>query len=94
MPRPLLRVDARPAQQRQGKVVEQPRIFCRLNEIVGTQNPAVGVIPAGQTFEPRPRTVGVADDTMVEAIFQYNLSRVELARSKGEVRTVLTEKAP
>ena len=38
--------------------------------------------------------LAVADDTMVEAIYQYNLSRVELARAKGEVRAVLSEKAP
>jgi outer membrane protein TolC len=34
-----------------------------------------------------------ADDSLVEAVFQYNLSRVELARAKGEVRTILSEKA-
>jgi outer membrane protein len=38
--------------------------------------------------------VAVADDNLVEAIYQYNLSRVELARARGDVRTVLLEKAP
>jgi outer membrane protein TolC len=35
-----------------------------------------------------------ADDNLVEAVYQYNLSRVELARAKGDVRAVLAEKAP
>ena len=39
-------------------------------------------------------SLAVADDNYVEAVFFYNLSRVELARAKGEVRTVLAEKAP
>jgi outer membrane protein TolC len=38
--------------------------------------------------------LAVADDNLVEAIYQYNLSRVELARSRGDVRGVLLEKAP
>lgn len=36
--------------------------------------------------------LAVADDNLVEAIYQYNLSRVELARSKGDVRAVLAER--
>lgn len=36
----------------------------------------------------------VAADNFVEAVYQYNLSRVELARARGDVRTVLMEKAP
>jgi outer membrane protein len=35
-----------------------------------------------------------ADDNLVEAVYQYNVSRVELARAKGDVRAVLAEKAP
>lgn len=38
--------------------------------------------------------LATASDNLNEAIFQYNLSRVELARSRGEVRTVLQEKQP
>ncbi|MEO6245454.1 MAG: TolC family protein [Opitutaceae bacterium] len=38
--------------------------------------------------------LAVAADNLVDAIYQYNLSRVELARAKGEVRGVLAEKAP
>jgi outer membrane protein len=33
-----------------------------------------------------------ASDGLVEAVFQYNLARVELARVKGDVRTILQEK--
>ncbi|MDP3072702.1 MAG: TolC family protein [Opitutaceae bacterium] len=38
--------------------------------------------------------LAVAADNLVDAVYQYNLSRVELARVKGEVRSVLMEKAP
>jgi outer membrane protein len=38
--------------------------------------------------------LAIAEDNLVEAIYQYNLSRVELARARGDVRTVLQEKAP
>jgi len=36
--------------------------------------------------------LAVADDNLVDAVYQYNLSRVELARVKGDVRAVLSEK--
>lgn len=36
----------------------------------------------------------IAADNFVEAVYQYNASRVELARARGDVRTVLAEKAP
>ncbi len=39
-------------------------------------------------------SLAVADDNYVEAVYQYNLSRLELARAKGDVRSVLAEKAP
>ena len=39
-------------------------------------------------------SLAVADDNYVEAVYQYNLSRVELARAKGDVRAILAEKAP
>ncbi len=38
--------------------------------------------------------VAIAADNLIDAIYQYNLSRVELARSRGDVRAVLAEKAP
>jgi outer membrane protein len=37
-------------------------------------------------------TLALASDNFNEAIYQYNLSRVELARAKGEVRGILAEK--
>lgn len=36
----------------------------------------------------------IAADNFVEAVYQYNASRVELARARGDVRTVLAEKTP
>jgi outer membrane protein TolC len=38
--------------------------------------------------------LAIAADNVVEATYQYNLSRVELARARGDVRSVLSEKAP
>ena len=38
--------------------------------------------------------LAIAADNHVEAVYQYNLSRVELARARGEVRSVLAEKLP
>jgi outer membrane protein len=37
--------------------------------------------------------LAVASDSRLEAVYQYNLSRVELARVKGDVREILTEQA-
>src|SRR6185369_2555018 len=36
----------------------------------------------------------IAADNFVEAVYQYHASRVELARARGDVRTVLQEKTP
>lgn len=52
-----------------------------------------GVADNREVVEAQNR-LAIADDNLVEAVFQYNLSRVELARAKGDVRTVLSEKAP
>ena len=38
--------------------------------------------------------LAVAADNLVDAVYQYNLSRVEFARAKGDVRAVLAEKTP
>jgi outer membrane protein TolC len=38
--------------------------------------------------------LAIAADNVVDAVHQYNLSRVELARVRGDVRTVLAEKTP
>lgn len=50
-----------------------------------------GVADNREVVEAQNR-LAIASDNYVEAIYQYNLSRVELARSKGDVRTVLSEK--
>ncbi len=52
-----------------------------------------GVADNREVVEAQTRLV-VADDNLVEAVFQYNLSRVELARARGDVRSVLAEKVP
>jgi len=33
-----------------------------------------------------------AEDNLVDAVFLYNLSRLELARARGDVRGILAEK--
>ncbi len=50
-----------------------------------------GVADNREIVEAQNR-LAVAEDNLVEATYQYNLSRVELARAKGDVRTVLAEK--
>jgi outer membrane protein TolC len=52
-----------------------------------------GVADNREVVEAQNR-LAIADDNFVEAIYQYNLSRVELARTKGDVRSVLSEKVP
>ncbi|ATC65847.1 hypothetical protein CMV30_18885 [Nibricoccus aquaticus] len=37
--------------------------------------------------------LAIASDSRLEAVYQYNLSRVELARAKGDVRAILAENA-
>lgn len=52
-----------------------------------------GVADNREIVEAQNR-LAIAEDNYVEAIYQYNLSRLELARAKGDVRMVLAEKAP
>jgi outer membrane protein TolC len=52
-----------------------------------------GVADNREVVEAQTQLV-VAEDNLNEAVYQYNLSRVELARARGDVRTVLQEKAP
>lgn len=52
-----------------------------------------GVADNREVVEAQNR-LAVAEDNLVEAVFQYNLSRVELARAKGQVRSVLAEQVP
>ncbi len=50
-----------------------------------------GVADNREIVEAQNR-LAVAEDNLVEAVYQYQLSRVELARAKGEVRAVLQER--
>ncbi len=52
-----------------------------------------GVADNREIVEAQNR-LAIADDNLVEAVYQYNLSRVELARAKGDVRAVLAEQVP
>jgi len=52
-----------------------------------------GVADNREVVEAQNR-LALAEDNLVEAIYQYNLSRVELARAKGDVSAVLAEKLP
>lgn len=52
-----------------------------------------GVADNREVVEAQNR-LAIAEDNVVEAEYQYNLSRVELARAKGDVRAVLAEKGP
>ena len=50
-----------------------------------------GVADNREVVEAQDR-LAVADDNLVEAVYQYNLSRLELARAGGDVRRILAEK--
>ena len=50
-----------------------------------------GVADNREIIEAQNR-LAVASDGLVEAVYQYNLSRVELARAKGDVRGILSER--
>jgi outer membrane protein TolC len=52
-----------------------------------------GVADNREVVEAQTR-LAVADDNLVEAVYLYNLSRVEMARARGDVRTVIAEKVP
>jgi outer membrane protein TolC len=52
-----------------------------------------GVADNREVVEAQNR-LAIAEDNLVEAVYQYNLSRVELARAKGDVRVILSERAP
>ncbi|MSU65361.1 MAG: TolC family protein [Opitutus sp.] len=52
-----------------------------------------GVADNREVVESENR-LAIANDNLVEAVYQYNLSRVELARARGDVRNVLSEKMP
>lgn len=57
------------------------------------QRYAQGVADNRELIEAQNR-IAVAEDNQVEAVHQYNLSRVELSRVRGDVRGLLAEKGP
>jgi outer membrane protein TolC len=52
-----------------------------------------GVADNREVVEAQNR-LAEASDNLVDAVYRYNLSRVELARARGDVRSVLAEKVP
>lgn len=51
-----------------------------------------GVADNREVLESQTR-LAEASDNLVDAVYRYNLSRVELARARGDVRSVLSERA-
>jgi outer membrane protein TolC len=51
-----------------------------------------GVADNREVLEAQTR-LAEASDNVVDAVYRYNLSRVELARARGDVRSVLSERA-
>ena len=51
-----------------------------------------GVADNREVLEAQTR-LAEAGDNLVDAVFRYNLSRLELARARGDVRSVLAERA-
>lgn len=51
-----------------------------------------GVADNREVLEAQTR-LAEAGDNLVDAVYRYNLSRVELARARGDVRSVLSERA-
>lgn len=52
-----------------------------------------GVADNREIIEAQNR-LAIASDNRLEAVYQYNLSRLELARARGHVRTILDQQAP
>jgi outer membrane protein len=52
-----------------------------------------GVADNREVVEAQNRLAN-AEDGFIDAVFQYHLARVELARAKGDVKSVLAEKVP
>jgi outer membrane protein len=57
---------------------------------LATQRYQQGVADNREVVEAQNR-LAIAEDNLVEAQYQYNLSRLELARAKGDVRNILRE---
>jgi outer membrane protein len=74
-------------------VAEKGRNLAQEELRLAQQRYQQGVADNREIVEAQNR-LAVAEDNYVEAVYQYNLSRVELARAKGDVRGVLAEKGP
>jgi outer membrane protein TolC len=90
-----LRLAAQDAGSRNAQitVAEKSLSLAREELRLAQQRYQQGVADNREVVEAQNR-LAIAEDNFVEAVFQYNLSRVELARARGDVRTVLAEKAP
>lgn len=90
-----LRLAAQDAGSRNAQiaVAEKSLALAREELRLAQQRYQQGVADNREVVEAQTR-LAVAEDNLVEAEFQYNLSRVELARTKGDVRGILTEKGP
>jgi outer membrane protein TolC len=90
-----LRLAAQDAGSRNAQitVAEKSLALAREELRLAQQRYQQGVADNREVVEAQNR-LAVADDSFVEAVFQYNLSRVELARAKGDVKAVLAEKSP
>lgn len=74
-------------------VAEKALALAREELRLAQQRYSQGVADNRELIEAQNR-IAVAEDNQVEAVHQYNLSRVELARVRGDVRGLLTEKGP
>lgn len=90
-----MRLAAQDATSRNAQVVvaEKGLSLAREELRLAQQRYQQGVADNREVVEAQNR-LAIAEDNLVEAEFQLNLSRVELARVKGDVRAVLAEKGP
>lgn len=90
-----LRLAAQDANSRNAQIVmaEKNVQLARDQLRLAQERYRLGVADNREVVEAQTQ-LAVAEDNMIDAVFQYNVSRVELARARGDVRSVLSEKAP
>ncbi len=68
-------------QKGRGEWLDQPQLFCHGYEVKRQDDPALGMQPSRQQFEPRQVLLGKADDRLIERlnIFLFD-SQGEFAR--------------
>jgi outer membrane protein TolC len=74
----------------QAAVAEKALRLAQQERELATQRYRLGVADNREVVEAQAR-LAIAEDGLVEALYQYNLSRLELARAKGDVRNILRE---